>query len=295
MLHIGFDCSAPIPGRDLGNQRVLRCQNHECGAPQCVWPRREDFYGFAVLSVEAHLGAGDAEIPLLPFFLDDRRIAPFAMLVLAPHLFAGQRGVAPRTPIHGSLLTVGEIGLQHVQEEPLRPLVVPRFACDRLAVPSPHGAHLPQLTAQVFDVGISPNARIDAPSDGCIFCRQPKGIEPYREKDVGSLHALVTGSRVAGSHGIPMAHMQVPRGVGQHRQRVPLGPVWILHGSIQAQPFPFLLPLGLNGLWVVAGNIGRHAIRLGKPLWLGVYSPPSIKNIGTYTAKPRCPTPGRRS
>ena len=271
---------------------MLGRQHHERGAPQRVRPRREDLDGLAVLRMEGHLGTraaadpvglhdldrigpldvleigqqfvrvvGDAELPLFQFLLDDRGAAPFAVIVLAPYLFAGQGGVAFRAPVHGRLLAVGEIGLQQAQEEPLRPLVVPGLAGDRLAVPGPHRAHLPQLAAHVVDVVVGPNPRVDAVGDGRVLGRQAERVEPNREEDVGPLHAPITGRGVAGGHGVPMPHVQVPGRVGEHGQGVPLGPVRILHGPIQAQPFPFLLPLGLDGRRVVAGNFGRHGIR----------------------------------
>ena len=53
------------------------------------------------VEVQQFIGVfGGLEEPLLQILFDDRRAAAFAMTVIAPDLFARQRGVAIRAPIH---------------------------------------------------------------------------------------------------------------------------------------------------------------------------------------------------
>ena len=66
--------------------------------------------------------------------------------------------------------------------------------------------------------------RVDVALDGGVLGGQTEGIEAHREQDVVALHAHEAGAGVRRGHGVPVADVEVARGVGQHRQRVVLRP-----------------------------------------------------------------------
>ena len=266
-------------GRQLVDQRMLRRQHHEGRAPQGVGPGGEDDDIVAHLGLESHLRAlaavadpvglrradalrpvnvveplqligviRDLEEPLFQLFQDHRRVAAFAMAVIAPHLLAGQGGVARRAEVHRRHLAIGQPVLVQLQEEPLRPGIVARIARDRLAIPGPHRAHAAQLAAHALDVCHGPRMRVRAALDRRVLGRQAERVEPDREEDVVALHPLVARGRIRRRHRIPVPDMQLAGRIGQHRQEVEFGARGILLRRVQPDLVPCLLPLGFDVL-----------------------------------------------
>ena len=256
---------------------MLRRQHHEGRAPQRVGPRGEYLNRRARFRHECDLRAiaapnpvrlhhfhrlrpvdlfqvgqqlftvvGDAELPLVQVFLDDRRVAAFAVAVLAPDLLARQRRVTVGTPVDRGKLPVGQAHLVQLEEEPLGPLVILRVTADRFAVPCPHRAHAPKLALHALDVPVCPLLGMHVILDGRILRRQTKCVKAHREEDVVAAHAVEAGGGIAGGHRVPVARVQVAGCVGQHGQRVPLRPVRVFDGIVQALFFPGCLPLGFD-------------------------------------------------
>ena len=69
---------------------------------------------------------GDAQEPLLQLADFDLRAAALAAAV--HDLLVGEHRLVVGAPLHRRLLAVGEAGVQQLQEDPLRPAVVARFA-----------------------------------------------------------------------------------------------------------------------------------------------------------------------
>ncbi len=158
---------------------------------------------------------GDAEFPLVQVLFDDGRATALAVAIVAPHLLAGQGGVAAWTPVDGRVVAIGQAGVVELQEEPLAPLVVFRVAGNGLAIPGPHGAHFAQLLAHALDVGVGPLFRVDAVADGGVFGGQAEGVEADGEEDVVAVHAVEARAGVTGRHGVPVTGVQVAGWVGQ--------------------------------------------------------------------------------
>ncbi len=179
------------------------------------------------------------------------RAAALAAPILAPDLLTRQRGVAARAEIDRRQLTIGDVGVVELAEEPLGPLVELGIAGDSLVIPGPHGAHALHLIAHAFDVGIGPLDRMGVVLDGRVLGGQAKGVEARREEDVEAVHAPPACACIAGRERVPVAGVQIARRIGQHGQRVPLGPVRILDRVVQTLIHPGLLPLGLDLLMIV--------------------------------------------
>src|SRR5207247_10084141 len=89
---------------------------------------------------------GDGEEPLLEKPLLDPDIGvPFAVAV--DDLLVRQHRLARRTPVDRGPLAERQARLEELQEEPLRPLVVPEILGRELVTPVEHAPEAPQLPA----------------------------------------------------------------------------------------------------------------------------------------------------
>src|SRR5439155_17926067 len=68
---------------------------------------------------------------------------------------------------------------------------------------------------------------------------------------VVAAHPVVAGENVADGIVPHVPHMQLPRGVGEHRQAIKLLPVWVFPGAERALLFPVLLGRALYCLGIV--------------------------------------------
>src|SRR4029453_17567910 len=68
-------------------------------------------------------------------------------------LLVGEHGLIPRTPVHRRALAVGQIALEHPDEQPLVPLVVLGIARRELALPRVADTEPLELPFHVRDVG----------------------------------------------------------------------------------------------------------------------------------------------
>ncbi len=300
-LHaVGIEGVAAVGRGDALDQRVFRGEDHEGGAIDRVRACGEDAKRFidaghvdAELERRAlgaadpvglhHLDAlgpvdaieaeeffgvgGDAEEPLGQEAAFDDIVG--ALTAAVDDLFVGEHGLAAGAPVGGGFSPVGEAFFVELEEPPLRPFVVLGVAGDDLAVPVEGGAHHAELAAHAVDVGVGPCLRVDAAFDGGVFGREAESIEAHREEDVVALHAAVAGGRVAGCHGVPVAGVEVARGVGEHGEGVPLGARVVVRGVVEAVGEPALAPLGFDHGGVVAvghgllQGVARYRLRRG--------------------------------
>ncbi len=93
--------------------------------------------------------------------------------------------------------------------------------------------------------------------DGSVLGGQTEGVKAHGVEDIIALHALETGMDIGGSHGVPVPDVQVPGGIGEHGQGVPLRLGIVPIHPVQVVFSPPPLPLLLYLLGVV---ISRHAI-----------------------------------
>ena len=135
--------------------------------------------------------------------------------------------------------------MEQLEEKPLSPLVVIGQRGHDLPVPVVHRADALQLPAHVLDIPHGPQMGVNAVLDGCVLGGEPEGVETHGVEDVVALHALETGVDVRGGHSVPVADVQVPGGVREHGQLIPLGLVGVFLHAVQPVLDPPLLPLGL--------------------------------------------------
>ena len=187
----------------------------------------------------------DAKEPLRQVPPLHGRLATLARPVL--NLLVGQRGLVLRAPVGCAFGPVGQAGLEHLQEEILVPPVVLRIAGDHLPRPVVRVAHEAELAAQVLYSIVCPLARVDVVGNGGVFCGQAECVEALRVHDVVALHPLEARAHVAAREGEPVADVQVPRGVGEHRESEPVVlAVGVVFCVVQAGIAPTLLPLGFD-------------------------------------------------
>ena len=98
--------------------------------------------------------------------------------------------------------------LIHLEEYPLRPLIVLGVGGIDAAIPVKTVAENFQLTGEVSDVIFGDYCRMDMIFDSVVFCRQAESVKAYREQDIVALHALFTGDYIKSGERSGMADMQ---------------------------------------------------------------------------------------
>ena len=212
---------------------------------------------------------GDAEEPLLEVSAGYGGAAAFAGAI-GEDLLVGEGGLAGRAPVGGGLVAVGEAGVEELEEEPLGPLVVVGEGGDDLSIPVVDGTDALELAAHVFDVAHGPDVGMDAVLDGGVLGGEAEGVEAHGVEDVVALHAAEAGMDVRGGHGVPVADVEVPRGVGEHGELVPLGLIGVFVDAVEGVGGPAVLPLGLYFGGVVSEGhpvLRSPALRVGSMQW----------------------------
>ncbi len=232
------------------------------GAPDPVALHREHLLGplgEAVGGVEQLVGVGgDAEEPLLQVARLDRR--PAAPAAAVHHLLVGQHRVVHRAPVHRRLAPVGQPLLEHPDEEPLVPLVVLGVARGQLALPGVADAEPLQLALHVRDVGAGGGLGVDAALDGGVLGRQAERVPAERMQHVVAAHALGARHHVADDVVAHVAHVRVPRRIGEHLEAVELRTRRIDGHLERAVVLPAGLPLRVEFLRVIVGHEARGSV-----------------------------------
>ncbi len=136
------------------------------------------------------------------------------------HLLVGEHRLVHRVPVHRAGLLVGDAFFQHAQEQPLVPLVVLGRAGGQFALPVEGEAQRAQLLLHVGDVVVGPLRRRHAVGHRRILGGQAESVPAHRLEHVESAHLVETGEHVADGIVAHVAHVQLARGIGQHRQAV---------------------------------------------------------------------------
>ena len=148
-----------------------------------------------------------------------------------------------RAEVHRRHLAIGQPVLEELQEEPLRPLVVFRVAGDGFALPVEHRAHRAHLLAHLRRCSATVHVfGMDVALDRGVFGGQTKRVKAHREQHVIAAHPHPARARIRGRHRVPVPDVQVAAGIGQHGQRVELGPRRIDHRAIQPVALPLFRP-----------------------------------------------------
>ena len=138
------------------------------------------------------------------------------------------------------------IALEHLQEGPLRPLVIGGVTGAHLTVPIVAEADLVQLLTIAGDVLIGGDFGVLAGLDSILLGRQTIGVITHGMQHVEAFQALVTRIDVAGNVTQRMSHVQTcSRGIWEHVENVELGATVVNFALIGVIFTPILLPLFL--------------------------------------------------
>src|SRR6185369_925748 len=200
----------------------------------------------------------DLEEPLREPLLLDFGSAALASSI--DNLLIRKHGLILRAPFHRSFAVLGEIVLEELREEPLRPLVVARVAGDHFFRPIERRAHGAELIAHALDVLIRPFLGVDAVLDGRVLSRKTERVESYREEHVLPAKAKEPRIDVGDGERIPVADVKIARGIWELDEEV----VWIFRSIgeirlIEAEFSPFLLGFALYLSMVVAHSSSSDA------------------------------------
>ena len=206
---------------------------------------------------------GDLEVPLRQLALGDLVAAALAPAV--DHLLVGQHGLVERAPVHRAVLAVGQPALAELQEQPLGPVVVLRVGGVEGAGPVEADPELLARLGGDRDVLVGERRRVGVVADRGVLGVQAERVEPHRVQHLVALLPPVAGDHVVQREHLGVAHVQVARGVGEHRQRVALLPRAAAHDVVVGAEGLQLLPHGLP-LRLHRGRVVRR--RLGDDLFL---------------------------
>ena len=189
---------------------------------------------------------GYAQHPLAFFLADDFAAAALADAV--NYLFVCKDALAGGAPVDGHGRLVCKAVLIHLEEYPLRPLIILGVGGIDAAIPVKAVAEHFQLAGKVSDIVFGDYCRMDMVFDCVVFRRQAESVKAYREQDIVALHALFTGDYIKSGERSGVADMKaLTRRVRELDQSVELGT-----GSIASNCrigfclFPDRLPLLFN-------------------------------------------------
>ena len=142
---------------------------------------------------------------------------------------------------------VAVVVVVHLEERPLRPLVIGRVAGADFALPVEREADLVQLLAVAGDVALGGDGGVLARLDGVLLGGETERVVAHGVQDVEALEPLVARIDVRGDVPQRMPHVQAcPRGVGEHVEDVVFGPRGVGGHLVGAALLPALLPLGFD-------------------------------------------------
>ena len=157
---------------------------------------------------------GDGQHPLGFLLADD--LAAAALADALHHFLVGQDDFAAGAPVHGHGCLIGQALLEHLEEDPLGPLVVVRVRGVDLPVPVEGVAQHAELLAEVLHVVVGDLGGVDVVFHGVVFRGQAEGVVADGEEDVIALHPLLPADDVHGGEGPGVAHMEaLAGGVGE--------------------------------------------------------------------------------
>ena len=187
---------------------------------------------------------GDLEEPLVELALLDFRAAAPALAV--DHLLVGEHGHVDRVPVDGRFLAIDQPRLVQIKEQRLFVAVIFRIAGGEFARPVEREADALQLRLHLGDVRLRPAARVHALFHRGVFGRHPEGVPAHRVQHLEPAHLLVARQHVAHRIVADVAHVDAPRGIGEHLEDVAfrLGAVRI--GGEGARRFPCALPASVG-------------------------------------------------
>ncbi len=188
-----------------------------------------------------------------------------APAVAVDDLLVGEHGHVHRIPVDDLRAALADAGLEHLQEQPLVPLVVGRVAGGDLARPVDGQAHRLHLLLHVGDVVVRPLRRRHLVLDGGVLGGQAEGVPAHGHQHVHALHAQLAREHVVDRVVAHMAHVQLAARVGQHRARVELLAAGVFDHAVGIGGAPVRLgggfDLGGDVLFIHAPIVGGAGVR----------------------------------
>ena len=185
------------------------------------------------------------------------------------HLLVGQHGLVHRVPVHHLGAALGDAGLQHLQEQPLVPLVVLGRAGRDLAAPVDGQAHGQHLSLHVGDVVVGPLRGGYLVLHRRVFRGQAEGVPAHGHEHVEALHPQMTGQHVVDGVVAHVPHVQLAAGVGQHGAGVELLLARVFGHAVDITRVPIGMGrgfhLGGDVLFIHPGIVGAGVLRKGLP------------------------------
>ena len=262
---------------------MLRREDHVGRAEKRVAAGGEDAYHVSGGGLEVDLGAGGAAYPVALLDLDALDVVDVVQVVYEPlrvlgdaqhplalflaydgaaaalahaldDLLVGEDALAAGAPVDGHAGLVGEAVLVHLEEDPLRPLVVLRVGGVHHAIPVEAVAQHLQLLGKALYVAPGDVARMHVVGYGVVLRGQSEGVEAYRKEDVFTLHAALARHYVHGSVRPRMADVQaVSARVRELDEGIELLPRLVAgHGLVGLVLKPVILPFLLYACEIVA-------------------------------------------
>src|SRR6185295_1269354 len=137
-------------------------------------------------------------------------------------LFVRKDRLFLRAPVNLRNFLISQASLQHLQKEPLVPLVVVRTVGCNFTTPVVADPQTLQLPSHMCDVVFCPVARVHTTLDRCLFRRLTETVPTNRMQDIEALQTLEPGKRVAYGVVADVTHVQEPGRVRQHFKRIEL-------------------------------------------------------------------------
>ena len=163
------------------------------------------------------------------------------------------------------LRIVAVVVVVHLQEGPLRPLVVAGIARADLAVPVERETDLVQLLAVAGDVALGGHGRMLPRLDGVLLGRKAEGVVAHRVQHVEALLPLVAGIDVRCDITQRVTYVQTrSRGIGEHVEYVEFRPCGVDFDVVGFIVPPALLPAGFDLSEVVFHSLMRSLFALCK-------------------------------
>ena len=170
--------------------------------------------------------------------------------------------------------------LEHLQEDPLCPLIVGRVGRVDRAVPVKAVAKHLELLGEVCNVVFRDNGRMDVVFDGIVLGRQTKRIKSDREQDIVALHPALAADDVHRRERARMADVQpLSGGIRKLDQPIKLRARITGDGRERLFRLPARLPFFLDCLKIIlhsvhfslkkskTGKRGRRDDRPERLLW----------------------------
>ena len=305
------------------DHRMLRCHDHEGDAVEGIRARGIDAELFILLlDLEVYESAGrfadpvllleldireiidgfeafeqlirilgNAEIPDLFGLLNDITVADIALTAL--RILIGENDLAGGAVVDHGLIAEYESVLEHLEEDPLCPLVIAFLCGIDHARPVKGEADALELTGKLLDVFIGHLTRMYAGFDRGVFSRQTVSIEADREEDIIALQSALSADDLKAGISLDVTDVHtVAGGIREFNERIELFLIRAVHSAEGLVLIPVILPLFFDFGKTVFLHIKKASLSLNLTICNACGYRDEMR-VQRQRAYPRCPLQGR--